>query len=224
MMMSERELGISPDHTGILLLDDTYAVGRRMEEYLPVSETVLDIGIFPNRPDLWGMIGVARELAAILRTESHIPEVSFETGGEPTEAYGLRVEAEDLCPRYDLRRVSNLTPGRRAPLEMRRRVYAAGMRPINAVVDATNYVMLETGQPIHAFDARLVREGIVVRRARSGEKMTLLDGSTRTLDEEMLVIADEERGLVIAGVMGAEDAEDRKSTRLNSSHANISYA
>jgi phenylalanyl-tRNA synthetase beta chain len=207
MMMSERELGISPDHAGILLLDDSYAVGRPMEEYLSVSETVLDIGIFPNRPDLWGMIGVARELAAILRTESRIPEVSFETGGEPTEAYGLRVEAEDLCPRYDLRRVSNLTPGRRAPLEMRRRVYAAGMRPINAVVDATNYVMLETGQPIHAFDARLVREGIVVRRARSGEKMTLLDGSTRTLDEEMLVIADEERGLVIAGVMGAEDAE-----------------
>ena len=207
MMMSERELGISPDHGGILLLDDSYAVGRPVEEYFPVSETVLDIDVVPNRPDLWGMIGVARELAAILQTDFRIPEPSFETGGEPTATYTLRVEADDLCPRYDLRRVSNLTPGRRAPLEMRRRIYAAGMRPINAVVDATNYVMLETGQPIHAFDARLVREGIVVRRARPDEKITLLDGTTRTLDEEMLVIADEERGLVIAGVMGAEDAE-----------------
>jgi phenylalanyl-tRNA synthetase beta chain len=207
MMMSERELGISPDHAGILLLDDSYAVGRHFEEYLSISETVLDIGIFPNRPDLWGMIGFARELAAILRTGFRIPEVSIQTGGEATGAYGLRVEAGDLCPRYDLRRVSKLPLGREAPLEMRRRIYAAGMRPINAVVDATNYVMLETGQPIHAFDAARVREGIVVRRAERGEKITLLDGSTRSLDEEMLVIADEERPLVIAGVMGAEEAE-----------------
>ena len=95
---------------------------------------------------------------------------------------------------------------------MRRRIFAAGMRPINAVVDATNYVMLETGQPIHAFDAAAVRDGIVVRRARSDEEITLLDGSSRRLDEEMLVIADEERGLVIAGVMGAEDAEVGEET------------
>jgi phenylalanyl-tRNA synthetase beta chain len=207
MMMSERELGISPDHDGILLLDDSFTVGRPVDDYFPVGETVLELDVNPNRPDLWGMIGVARELAAILRTDFRIPEVTFDTGGEPTGAYGLRVEADDLCPRYDLRRVSHIVPGREAPLWIRRRIYAAGMRPINAVVDATNYVMLETGQPIHAFDSREVREGIVVRRARRGEKITLLDGSTRTLDEEMLVIADEERGLVIAGVMGAEDAE-----------------
>jgi phenylalanyl-tRNA synthetase beta chain len=207
MMMSERELGISADHEGILLLDDSYAVGLPLNDRFPVGETVLELDVNPNRPDLWGMIGVAREVAAILRTGFRIPEISFEAGGEPTEAYGLRVEAEDLCPRYDLRRVSNLPPGREAPLEMRRRIYAAGMRSINAVVDATNYVMLETGQPIHAFDAEKVRGGIVVRRAGRGERITLLDGSTRILDEEMLVIADEERGLVIAGVMGAEEAE-----------------
>ena len=212
MMMSERELGISPDHEGILLLDDSYAVGHPVEEYFPVSETVLEIDVMPNRPDLWGMIGISRELAAILQTNFSIPQPSFETDGEPSEAYGLRVEAGDLCPRYDLRRVSNLPPVRQAPLWMRRRIYAAGMRPINAVVDATNYAMLETGQPIHAFDANKVHEGIVVRRARRDEKITLLDGSTRILDEEMLVIADEERGLVIAGVMGAEDAEVREET------------
>ena len=212
MMLSERELGVSADHGGILLLDDSYEVGRPVADYFPVGETVLDIDVTPNRPDLWGMIGVARELAAILKTDYRISEPSLETGGRPTRDFGLRVEAEDLCPRYDLRRISDLQPGQEAPLWMRRRIYAAGMRPINAVVDATNYVMLETGQPIHAFDADRVREGIVVRRATGQEKIILLDGSTRVLDEEMLVIADEERGLVIAGIMGAEDAEVGEET------------
>jgi phenylalanyl-tRNA synthetase beta chain len=212
MMMSERELGISQDHEGILLLDDSYEVGRPVADYFPVGETVLDIDVTPNRPDLWSMIGVARELAAILGTDYRAPTPTFDGGGKPTHGFGLRVEAEDLCPRYDLRRISVLQPGQEAPLWMRRRIYAAGMRPINAIVDATNYVMLETGQPIHAFDADTVRGGIVVRRGRAGEKIKLLDGSTRSLDEETLVIADEERGLVIAGVMGAEDAEVGEET------------
>jgi phenylalanyl-tRNA synthetase beta chain len=212
MMMSERELGISADHERILLLDTSHEVGRPVAEYFPVGETVLDIDVTPNRPDLWGMIGVARELAAILGTDYRVPEPSFASGGKPTHDFGLRVEAEDLCPRYDLRRISDLRAGQEAPLWMRRRIYAAGMRPINAIVDATNYVMLETGQPIHAFDAARVREGIVVRRGKPQEKITLLDGSTRALDEETLVIADEERGLVIAGIMGAEDAEVGQET------------
>ncbi|HEX2728810.1 MAG TPA: phenylalanine--tRNA ligase subunit beta, partial [Rubrobacteraceae bacterium] len=212
MMMSERELGISGDHGGILLLDESYEVGRLIADYFPSGETIIDIDVTPNRPDLWGMIGVARELAAILQTDFRVPEASFETAGRRTGEYTLRVEAEDLCPRYDLRRISALTPGQQAPLEMRRRIHAAGMRPIGAIVDATNYVMLETGQPIHAFDAEKVREGIVVRRGLPGEEITLLDGSTRALDEEMLVIADEERGLVIAGIMGAEYAEVSEHT------------
>ncbi|CAN5132630.1 phenylalanine--tRNA ligase subunit beta [soil metagenome] len=207
MMMSERELGISNEHTGILLLDESYEVGRPVSDYFPVGDTVLELDVNPNRPDLWGMIGVARELAAILKTSFRIPEPRFEANGEPTSAYTLRVEAPDLCPRYDLCRVSDVRPGERAPLEMRRRVHAAGMRPINAIVDATNYVMIETGQPIHAFDAHEVRDGIVVRGAHPGEDMTMLDGQIRQLEEEMLVIADEERGLVVAGVMGAETAE-----------------
>ena len=207
MMMSERELGISAEHSGILLLDGSYETGRPLSDYFPVGETVLELDVNPNRPDLWGMIGVARELAAILGTEFRVPEPSFEPSGEPTGAYALRVEAPDLCPRYDLRRVSGVRAGERAPLEIRRRIHAAGMRPVNAVVDATNYVMLETGQPIHAFDAQKVEGGIVVRRAHPGEKMTMLDGHERSLDEEMLVIADEHRGLVVAGVMGAETAE-----------------
>src|SRR3989337_451133 len=110
MMMSERELGIAADHGGILLLDETYEVGRSVADYFPVGETVIDIDVTPNRPDLWGMIGIARELAAILKTEYRVPQPSLETGGEPTEAFGLRVEAGDLCPRYDLRRVSRAMP------------------------------------------------------------------------------------------------------------------
>ena len=121
MMMSERELGISADHGGILLLDETCEVGRPVADYFPVGETVLDIDVTPNRPDLWGMIGVARELAAILEVDYRIPEPVLETGGKPTRDFGLRVEAGDLCPRYDLRRVSDLTPGQDAPLWMRRR-------------------------------------------------------------------------------------------------------
>lgn len=207
MMMSERELGISDDHEGILLLDDTYEVGRPVDDYFPTGEVVLELDITPNRPDLWGMIGVARELAAILRTDFRLPEPVFGTGGERTREYGLRVEAGELCPRYDLRRVSGLAPGGESPVALRRRLFAAGMRPVGPVVDATNYAMLETGQPIHAFDAEKVRGGIVVRRAWEGEEVELLDGSVRALDGGMLVIADEERALALAGVMGAGEAE-----------------
>ncbi|MBX6763299.1 MAG: phenylalanine--tRNA ligase subunit beta [Rubrobacteraceae bacterium] len=211
MMMSERELGVSGDHEGILLLDGDFEVGRPLSDYFAIGETVLDIDVMPNRPDLWGMIGVARELSAILRTGFRVPESTFEEDGAKTAEYTLRVEEPDLCPRYDLRRVSSLTQGR-APVWMRRRIHAAGMRPVNGIVDVTNYVMLETGQPIHAFDSSKVRGGIVVRRARPGEKLTLLDGSTRTLNADTLVIADEERPLVVAGVMGAEDAEVDEGT------------
>lgn len=212
MMMSERELGLSNEHDGIMLLDEGYGVGRPLEEYFPVSEVVLDIDVTPNRPDLWGMIGVARELAAILGTEFRTPEVSFGTGGAPTGDYTLRVEAADLCPRYDLRRVSGVDARRKAPVEVRRWLFAAGMRPINAVVDATNFTMLETGQPIHAFDAEEIVGGIVVRRAREGERITLIDDSVRDLDPSMLLIADEERGRAIAGVMGGEEGEVSEKT------------
>ncbi|CAN5657063.1 phenylalanine--tRNA ligase subunit beta [soil metagenome] len=212
MMMSERELGISPDHSGILLLDGSCEVGKPVEEYFPVGEAVLDIEITPNRPDLMGMIGIARELAAILRADFQIPEPRISTGGNPTDAYTLTVEDTDLCARYDLRRVSGVAAGKKSPIEVRRRVFAAGMRPINAIVDATNYVMLETGQPIHAFDAAKIVGGIVVRRPRPKEKITLLDGSVRELGENMLVISDEERGRAIAGVMGGEDAEVEDDT------------
>src|ERR671910_857409 len=133
MMMSERELGISADHEGILLLDETYEVGRPVADYFPVGDTVLDIDVTPNRPDLWGMIGIARELAAILEVGYRIPELVLATGGKPTEDFGLRVEAGDLCPRYDLRRVSDLTPGQEPPVWMGRPIYAPRMPPINAL-------------------------------------------------------------------------------------------
>ncbi|WP_162924511.1 phenylalanine--tRNA ligase subunit beta [Rubrobacter indicoceani] len=207
MMMSERELGMSNEHDGIMLLDETYETGKPLTDYFPINEVVLDIDVTPNRPDLWGVIGVARELAAILKTDFRTPGIELRPGGAPTSEYTLRVEAGELCPRYDLRRIAGVDPTRPTPVWMKRWIFTSGMRPIGAVVDASNFTMLETGQPNHIFDAQKVREGIVVRRANVAEKMTMLDGSTRELDPEMLVIADEERGLVVAGVMGAEDAE-----------------
>ncbi|MGI8648787.1 MAG: phenylalanine--tRNA ligase subunit beta [Rubrobacter sp.] len=212
MMMSERELGMSNEHDGIMLLDETYETGKPLTDYFPVNEVVLDIDVTPNRPDLWGIIGVARELAAILKTDFRVPELDFEAGGKPTSEYMLQVEDATLCPRYDLRRVSGVDARRKSPVKVRRWVYAAGMRPINAVVDATNFTMLETGQPIHAFDAQEIAGGIVVRRANAGEKLTLIDASVRKLDRNMLVIADEERGRAIAGVMGGEEAEVSEKT------------
>lgn len=212
MMMSERELGMSNEHDGIMLLDETYETGKPLTDYFPVNEVVLDIDVTPNRPDLWGIIGVARELAAILKTDFRVPELDFESGGKPTSDYTLRVEDAALCPRYDLRRVSGVDAGRKSPVEIRRWVYAAGMRPINAVVDATNFTMLETGQPIHAFDAAGIEGGIVVRRAERGEEIPLIDDSVRRLDTEMLVIADEARSRAIAGVMGGAEAEVSEKT------------
>jgi phenylalanyl-tRNA synthetase beta chain len=122
MMMSERELGVSNDHGGILILEGDYEVGRPISDYFPAGETVLELDINPNRPDLWGMIGVARELAAILKTTFRIPEPRFEPTGETTKAYSLRVEVEGHVPRYDLRRVSGVAPGARAPLDRAQRI------------------------------------------------------------------------------------------------------
>ena len=210
--MSERELGISADHGGILLLDESHEVGRPVADYFPVGETVLDIDVTPNRPDLWGMIGVARELAAILEVDYSVPEPSFETGGKPTS--GLRAQGRGRGTVPAVRSAARLrpTPGQEAPSWMRRRIYAAGMRPINAIVDATNYVMLETGQPIHAFDAAKVREVSSSGGRGQGRRSHSSTAPRARLDEETLVIADEERGLVIAGIMGAEDAEVGEET------------
>ena len=169
---------------------------------------VLNIKVTPNRGDCLSVVGLAREMAAAAR-KPFIDAVAADTpiGGEAADLIQVTIEAPDLCPRYAARVVRNVTIGT-SPEWMQRRLSAAGMRPINSVVDVTNYVMLELGQPLHAFDLPLVRgSAIRVRRSAPGEAITTLDGAERPLAEGLLIIADAERPVAVAGVMGGADTE-----------------
>ena len=207
MLCSAAELGVSKDHSGILVLPPDAELGADVIPLLGLDDTVLELEITPNRPDCMSMIGVAREVATVLGTELKVPEVG--RVGEPDLSNPVRVEIEDPagCPRYLARYISGVSIGA-SPTWMSTRLLSAGIRPISNVVDVTNYVLLERGQPLHAFDARQVAGNrIVVRRARAGERLTTLDGVERTLDPADLLITDPERALALAGVMGGEDSE-----------------
>ena len=178
-----------------------------------VEGDVLDLEITANRADLLSMLGVARETGVNLRKPVRVPEVALAEAGEDlTRALSVEVAAKDLCPRYTARAVAGVKVGPSPPW-MVRRLEAAGIRSINNVVDITNYVLLESGQPLHAFDAaRLRGKKIVVRRAAPGEKIVAIDGKEYALSKENLVIADAERAVAIAGVMGGKDSEITAST------------
>ena len=209
MVMSEKELGIGEDHDGILLLDPKLPVGAPLAETL--GETVLLLELQPNRPDCLGILGIAREVAALLEAQLHEPERA-ELGQNAPKALDVRIEDADACRRFALARLDGVRIAP-SPEWMQRRLIAAGMRPISNVVDVTNYVMLELGQPLHAYDLRDIRGGtLVARQARPGERIRTLDGVDRTLPDATLVIADEERALGIAGIMGGQDSEIRGDT------------
>ncbi len=207
MVLSERELGLSEEHEGILVLDSPAPAGTPVRDVLPGGNVieVPNTGI-TSRPDLWGHRGMARELGAILERDL----LPLDLGAEPPKAkpeVEVVVEARDLCPRYLGWAIGGVKvlP---SPAWLRRRLEDVGQRSINNVVDLTNFVQLECGQPLHAFDRRRVAKGrIVVRRARAGERVTTLDGVERTLPEGACVIADPERALAIAGVMGLGNSE-----------------
>lgn len=210
MMCSPDELGLGDDHSGLLVLDPTAPLGAPINDVLPAGDTVFDIEITPNRPDALCHLGIARELAAWFRRDLRHPEVKFrnETHGHRADILAdVRVEAPEDCPLYIGLGLAGVKVGP-SPDWMQQRLKAVGLRPINNLVDVGNYVMLETGQPLHVFDARRIGgRRIVVRRAADGEKLTTLDGRERTLSSRMLVIADESRPLVVAGIMGGTDAE-----------------
>jgi len=220
MVCSERELGLSDEHTGIIILPDDAPVGTPLSDYL--GDTVLDIDITPNMARCLSMTGVAREVHALLETDLHIQQPQVTPAGLPytvDDKVQVVIEAKDLCYRYTATLLENVTIGP-APFWMARRLSLAGMRPINNVVDITNYVMLEWGQPLHAFDYdKLVERAggekptISVRRARPGEKMRTLDGVERTLTEETLLICDTAGPIAIAGVMGGEETEVTAESR-----------
>jgi phenylalanyl-tRNA synthetase beta chain len=213
MLCSPRELGISEDHGGILILPDDLEPGRDVQRAFGLDDAVLDVEVTPNRPDFLSVIGVAREVAAATGVPFRPPTPAVEEDAEKA-ADVATVEIRDLdrCPRY-LARVLRGTTNAAAPIAVQARLSAAGMRPISAIVDATNYAMLEIGQPLHAFDLALVRgPGIVVRRATEGERLVTLDDQERTLSADDLLICDVERPVALAGVMGGAVSEVSAST------------
>ena len=198
---------------GILIMDDKYPVGTDMREVLHLNDIIIDFKITANRPDCQSVLGVAREIAVVLGKPYKAPVPSYKTvGGNIDDEIKVAVHDQDLCPRYMGRVVKNLRIGP-SPDWMKQCLKAAGMRPINNIVDITNFVMLETGQPMHAFDMRHVAgPEINVRRAVKGETITTLDGKQHELTEEMLVIADKNNPSCIAGIMGGEYSEIEDDT------------
>ena len=214
MLCSERELGLGEEHeAGLLLLDATAPLGADLVSHLGLDDHVLEIEITPNRPDCLSVLGVARELSALTGRRLRPPKIAVRESRAAARAQAkIRVEAPDLCPRYTLRVIDGLRVGP-SPAWMAARLRACGLRPISNVVDVTNYVLWELGHPLHAFDAAGVTEAtIVVRRAAAGERFTTLDGQARTLDASMLVIADPQRAIGLAGVMGGQNSEVSAST------------
>jgi phenylalanyl-tRNA synthetase beta chain len=209
MVLSRKELGLGEDHEGIHLLDAQLPVGALLRDVL--GETVLVLELQPNRPDCLGIVGVAREVAALLGTDLKDPPLERLGPGAP-KTLDVRIEDDHACPRFDAALLSGVRIGP-SPTWMQARLVAAGMRPIYNVVDITNYVMLELGQPLHAYDHRRLRGGVLVaRQARHGESLRTLDGIDRVLPEGTLVIADAERPLGVAGILGGEDSEIRDDT------------
>ena len=213
MMCAADELGMGDDHSGLIIMDPGSPIGVDAKPLLGLDDVIFEIEVLPNRGDWASMIGVARELAALYRTALHIPQISLtETGAPAAERSSVTNHAPDLCPRY-IGRV--LTGIRIAPSPdwLCKRLRAAGQRPINNVVDVTNYVLLETGHPLHAFDFdKLAENRIVVRRAEPGEVMPTLDGQERAVKPEMLLIADAARAQAVAGIMGGANSEVGEST------------
>ncbi len=215
MLCSEIELGLGQEATGIMILSPSVPLGINFGEAVGLKDTILDISITPNRPDCLCVMGVAREVAALTHQRMRYPLVSLpETGETIHQKTSVTLLDPDLCPRYVARMIEGVKVGP-SPSWMRDRLEKVGIRSINSVVDVTNFVMMECGQPLHAFDFELLEEGrIVVRRAQEGEEFITLDGVKRTLDGEMLMICDGVKPVAIAGVMGGLNSEIKEDTKI----------
>ena len=211
MICSEKELGISDSHEGIMVLSKAAEVGVPLADV--IGDTVLDIDITANRPDCLSVVGIAREVAAICGQKVHIPEIKYEETGQPIEKQiSIEIADAELCPRYCASLITGVKI-KESPAWLQERLIAGGQRPINNIVDITNYIMLEYGQPLHSFDYdRLKGKKIIVRRAKEGENFYTLDGTERKLTGGMLVIGDGERTVAIAGVMGGLNSDITDST------------
>jgi phenylalanyl-tRNA synthetase beta chain len=220
MLCSAKELGIDNDASGLLELPLDAPIGQPLATYLGLPDASIELKLTPNRPDCLGLVGLAHDVAALFGSHVKVP-AQAETPVTGTARRGIRLEAGKDAPRYLGRIIEGIDPAARTPLWLAERLRRAGLRSISAVVDVTNYVMLELGQPLHAFDNDKLDGDIVVRHARDGETLKLLDGSEVTLDRGFVLIADEKNALAIAGVMGGYDSRVTDATHnifLESAH------
>ena len=203
MLCSAKELGLDDDASGLMVLDSSLAPGTSLRDALALDDTLITLKLTPNRADCLSLAGIAREVAAITGAPFRLPDpmptpVTFK--GSRT----LRVVDEQACPRFVARLIDGIDPKAPTPPWIKQRIERSGIRAISAVVDITNYVMLELGQPLHAYDDRLLDGDVVVRFARDGEKLTLLNGQVLELEPGLLLVADEKKPLGLAGIMGGE--------------------
>jgi phenylalanyl-tRNA synthetase beta chain len=212
MLCSAKELGIDDDASGLLELASDAPVGRPLADYLGLPDASFELKLTPNRPDCLGLRGLAHDVAALFGSMvKPLPQASAPVTS--TASRGIRLEAGKDAPRYLGRIVEGIDPAARTPLWLAERLRRSGVRSISAVVDITNYVMIESGQPLHAFDNDAVHGDIVVRHARAGEMLKLLDGAETKLDADFVLIADESAALAVAGVMGGYDSRVTSDTR-----------
>ena len=221
MMCSVEELGLSredypeaPEH-GIYIFDKEYTLGSDVKPIFGIDDVVVEYEITSNRPDCFSVIGIAREVAATFNQPFRYPDIKFdEISGDAKDYITVNIKDEKLCPRYVAKIVKNIKI-QQSPKWLKKRLIACGIRPINNIVDITNYILLEMGQPMHAFDYdKLVGKEINVRLAENGETIETLDGEVRTLDNSTLVIADKEKPVAIAGIMGGEATKVTDDTKI----------
>lgn len=212
MLCSFSELGISDDHSGIIELPSDAPIGTDIREYLKLDDNTIEISVTPNRADCLGIVGVARDVAVLNQLPLNEPEMA-PVAATVNDTLSIRVDAPEACPRYLGRVVKGINVSAPTPLWMREKLRRCGIRSIDAVVDVTNYVLLELGQPMHAFDLNRIEGGIVVRMAKEGETLVLLDGNEAKLNEDTLVIADHSKALAMGGIFGGEHSGVNTETR-----------
>ncbi len=213
MLCSEAELGLGADNSGVMDLDQKQLVGDNLAKALDLSDMVFEIDLTPNRPDCLSIIGIAREIAAFQKTTIKHPETLLsDSVNKISEFTSIKIKSPDFCPRYAARLIFdiNIAP---SPFWLQDRLMSVGLRPVNNIVDITNFVMMETGQPLHAFDFdRLSNQRIVVRKAKKGETFITLDKKEVVLTPDMLMICDGEKPVALAGIMGGQNSEITEST------------
>ena len=214
MICAEDELNLSDDHTGIMVLKNDAVPGTDFADYLGSNDCFIEIGVTPNRGDLFSQIGIAREIAATYSLKAKLPEVRLEESNEFSKDYiDIEIQSDEYCKRFTGRVVKNVKV-KESPEWLQKAVKSVGLRPINNIVDITNYVMMETGQPLHAFDYdKIAGKKIIIKTAKEGDKFTTLDSKQRILNDKSLMVCDGEKASAIAGIMGGEFSEISTETK-----------